>query len=373
MKFTINRNEFYTILQILNKAISSNSPQPSLRGIKIDVVKDSLILTASDSEISIQKTVYKNDENELNVLDEGSILVDAKYLLEMVRKVDSEKIEIEIIDGDVSRFIGGQAEYTINGLSPNNYPNIDFNRPSISLNIKKDDFVSIINQTAFACSSENIRPILTGVNFKLEGKKLICTATNSYRLSRKVVNIDDDQMFNVTIPAKSLNELKGILTLEENNDLEINLNDKKAQFIFSDTIFQTRLLDGSYPNTDNLFNQKENYSLEVNRYDLIKAIDRSSFIKNENMLINRLQCDGKEIIISNKNQEIGESSEVLQGKFEGDKLDISFFGNYCMDAAKAFEGDTIKLKIVGSNTAFQIVDVNDDSIVEIVPPVRTYN
>ena len=373
MQFSILKNELYSVLQMISRSISLNSPQPALRGIKIEAENKILTITGSDADVSIKKTITQNDDNHLNIQQDGSILVESKYLLEIVRKIDAEDIDVEVLDGTLSRFSGGNAQFKINGMNPKDYPNIDFSKPSKSFTMKADAFCEIIDQTAFATSSKETRPVLTGVNFVLNNGELACTATDSYRLSKKIIESDIQDEFNITIPAKGLNELKATVLVDNNEDIEINISDKKAQFISKDTIFQTRLLEGGYPETDKLIPKEFTSTLIMDRYDLIHAIDRSIFIKTDNMTINRLQCSSDEIVLTNKNQEIGESIEPLIGTYEGEPLDISFSGNYVLDALKALKGTSIKIQFTGQMRPFIITDDNDKSIVELVLPVRTYN
>ncbi len=373
MKISILKDELYNELQIVSKAISPISPQVSLRGIKIEAKDNKLVLTGSDADISIQKIINKNDDNKLNIIEEGNILVDVKYLLELVRKVDSEIIEIEILDGSLLYFHGGKAKYKINGLNPESYPKIDFKVNDESFSLKVKDLLNIINQTVFAVSKKDTRPILTGVNIKTQGNNLNCTATDSFRLTRKIIPFNYNNEFNVTIPAKVLNELKSSLQLLDNDsDILISINDKKAQFVFNDTIFQARLLDGEYPATDKLIPTEGqfNYYLDINRRDLINAVERSNFIKNENIITNKLDCSKEEIILSNKNQEIGEFEEELVGKFEGENFEIVFISYYMLDALKALSGDDVKIKFTEKMKAFIVSDPSDDSITELVLPTR---
>ena len=249
MNFKISKNVFYNYLQLVSKAISSNSPLPALSGIKIDVEKNKIILTGSDAEISIKKELDNEKYDDLNlvVIEEGSIVIESRYLLEIVRKIDSNEISFELIDGSFIKIVGKATEYKINGMRSTEYPSIDFNKPSKSFEIDSDVLLKIINQTTFATSDKEIRPVLTGVNFNIKNNVLECVATDSYRLAKKVVDIDTDLNINVTIPAKSLNEVaKSIFS---DGKITISLNDKKAQFYIDGTLVQTRLIDGSYPET----------------------------------------------------------------------------------------------------------------------------
>lgn len=372
MNFLINKNYFFNALQIVGHAISQNSPQPSLRGILIDVKKDYLVLTGSDADISIQKILKADEDNKLNVVEEGSLLIDAAYLMQIVKKLDADIINIEIIDGALTKFSGSSVVFKMNGMNVNDYPTIDFSKPMNSIKMNSTVLSDIIDQTTFATSPKETRPVLTGVNFKLENNILNCTATDSYRLAKKTIEFNSDISFSITIPSKSLNEVRGTVLLTA-KEIEIAQSDKKAQFWSDDMVLQTRLLDGGYPETNRLIPTEFKYTLVIGREDLIHAIDRTTFIKNDNMTINRLQCSTEEVILTNKSQEIGESHESLNATFTGEPLDISFSGIYVMDAAKALRGSQIKIQFTGEMKPFILSCDEDKTILQLVLPVRTYN
>ena len=115
--FKISKKEFLDALTVSSRAISSTTPLPSLSGIKISATEDSLILVSSDSNISIKTSINNNDTSTLIITEPGEIVLDARYLLEMVRKIDSEFINVEIIDGTFVRIYSGKSEYKINGIT----------------------------------------------------------------------------------------------------------------------------------------------------------------------------------------------------------------------------------------------------------------
>ncbi len=373
MKFSISKNELYAALQIVGHAISSTSPQPSLRGIKIDAENDQLILTGSNADVSIQKTLEKNEDNQLNIMEEGSILIEFRYLNDIVRKIDSDFILVEIIDGSLTKFSGNSAVFKINGMVARDYPIIDFSKPATFIKMNTQQLAEIIEQTTFATSTKEQKPVLTGVNFKLSDNMLNCTATDSYRLAKKTIALDFEGEFNITIPSKSLNDVKSTMLSDTNEEIEIAMNNKKAQFIIKNMIFQTRLLDGVYPETDRLIPKEFKYTLNMNKDDLIHAIDRTIFIKNDNMIINRLQCSSDEVVLTNKSQEIGESIENLVASFNGDPLDISFSGTYVLEAIRNLKGNNLVISFTGEMKPFILKTTDDDTVLQLVLPVRTYN
>ena len=163
------------------------------------------------------------------------------------------------------------------------------------------------------------------------------------------------------------------LAQDLNAEIEISLSDRKVQFTNESMTLQSRLLDGGYPETDRLIPKEFNYELSLSRNDLIHAIDRTTFIKNDNMTINRLSMSEHEVILSNRSQEIGESTEHLAGVYTGEPLDISFAGNYVLSAAKALRGNNIKIRFTAEMKPFILTGDDDDSVLQLVLPVRTYN
>ncbi len=379
MNFTVSKQQLYSALQEVNHAVPSNTPLPALKGIKIQATDtNSLILTASDSDISIQK-VLNNETNEgLNlVIDEpGSVVIDAKYVLDIVHKIDSDRISVEIIDGALTMFTGNTAQFRINGMRSSDYPTIDLSKPATEIRMKANLLSTIIDETCFAASDKETRPVLTGVNFHAHDGKLECTATDSFRLARKVIEFDQDVNFNITIPAKSLNQVKSILLGDGEQEIVIAENEKKAQFLNDSIIFQTRLLDGGFPETNRLIPTDFSYILTVDRASFIGALDRSMFIKNDNMTVNRLQCSQDDIIFSSSSQEIGEFKQSLLqdgATFEGEPLDISFSGVYVLQAVRALKSDKVVIKFNSEMKPFILVNPEDSSILQLALPVRTYN
>ena len=373
MNFSISKNAFAYAAGIVDHAISPTCPQPSLRGMKITARDNSLLLTGSNSDISIAKVVKADDDNQLVIVEEGTILIESRYLLDIVKKLDSEIITIEVIDGSLTRFSGERAVYKINGMNVIDYPAIEFSKPADSIVMKTGMLKDMIDQTAFATAIKETRPVLTGVNFKLNDHVLSCTGTDSFRLAKKTVPFNTDGSFNVTIPAKTLNDVKSTMITDTDEDIEIALNDKKAQFCIENMVLQTRLLDGSFPDTDRLIPETFNYVMSISRTELIRAIDRTTFIRSDNMSINRLQCSSEEVVLTSKSQEIGESREILPAVFTGDDLDISFSGNYVIEAARALKGDNITLNFSGDMRPFILKDEGDESVIQLVLPLRTYN
>ncbi len=373
MNFKISKRPFYTALTSVSHAISANSPIPSLSGIKIEALEDHLVLTASDSNISIQREVYASEDCELIIFEPGAVVIDSRYILEIVRKIDSDQLQLELVDGALTRISGHLAEFNINGISASLYPDIDFSKQAIEFSVQAKDLVKVIAQTVFAASDKETRPVLTGVNFRLVGNEFTAVATDSYRLAKSVVSLDNnDTNFSVTLPAKSLNEV--VKTLEDEDEVIMSVSDKKVQFFLNNTLIQTRLIDGLYPETDRLIPNEYAYEFEIDAQDLLNAIDRASFIKSDGISVVRLEASSDEVVISSKSQEVGSSFEkIVPQSYKGGDLSISFSGKYVYEAIRALNSSKVLIKFSGPMKPFVILNPGDDSVLQLVLPVRTYN
>lgn len=374
MKFQIAKNPFFNALQIVNHAIESNSSKPALNGVLIEATDDGLILTGSESFLLIQYKLNNtmDEDLQLSINETGSIVIDARYLLDIVRKMDSDVVHVEIIDGALTRFSGGNAEFKINGYRPSDYGSFDLSTPPTSFTMHSATLNQLIQDTVFATSTKDIKPNLTGVNLRSNGTSLIATATDSFRLAKKTILMECNE-FNITVPAKCLKEVRSIFNESE---LKIALDTKKIQFSSDRILLQSSLIEGGYPETDSLIPTVFSRKLIIDRQALIRAIDRTSFIKTDNMPVIRLHIKDKdEITISNKSQEIGESKEELTAiSYTGDPIDISFSGNYVIDAAKSLKEENVMIQFNAEMKPFVLTNAIDkDNLLQLVLPVKTYN
>ena len=201
MKFTIKRELLLNALVKVSKAISTKNLIPVLAGIKFELKKKKLILTASDNNITIQTMIEASDEFQIE--NEGSIIIQGKYILDIVRKLPDEYINVEVIDDLKIVVYTENSEFNLNGISESEYPNINLEESKKKIDISSNVFKSIIFQTAFASSNEESKPVLTGINFNIVGDILECNSTDSYRLARKVVklNKESEDNYNIVIPS----------------------------------------------------------------------------------------------------------------------------------------------------------------------------
>ena len=375
MKLTIKKELLLDALNKVSKAISTKNLIPVLAGIKFELKKKKLTLTASDNDITIQTVIESNSDEEFKIDSEGSIIISGKYILDIVRKLPEEYINIEVIDDLKILIFTENSEFNLNGISESEYPNIGLEESKKKVNIKAGTFKSIVNQTAFATSNEESKPVLTGLNFNIVGDVLECNSTDSYRLARKVVKLDkaSEENYNIVIPSHNIIEFSRILTDDE-EDVELHIFNNKILFKTGNLKFESRLINGTYPNTSNLLPDDSFLVINTNLNDFYNVIDRVSILtsdKEKNIVT--LETSGNTLILRSSSAEIGRVEEKMPiSKNNNEDIKISFSAKYMMEALKSFSTENVDIHFVGEVKPILIKSTEDETLTQLVLPIRTY-
>ena len=375
MKFTIKRELLLEGLNKVSKAISTKNLIPVLAGIKFDLTKKKLTLTASDNDITIQTSIVSTND-DFNIEKEGSILIQGKYILDIVRKLPDEFINIEVIDELKILIYTENSEFNLNGIDKKEYPNIDLSVSKNKIEIDGDTFKEVVNQTAFAASYEEAKPVLTGINFNIVGDTLEVNSTDSYRLARKIIKLSKEveENYNIVIPSHNIVEFSKIFSPTDDKKVEMYIFSNKILFIYDNIKFQSRLINGTYPNTTNLIPKETFLNIGVNLNEFYSVIDRASILtsdKDKNIVT--LETDGNTLYIRSSSMEIGKVEEKMYiTKESKENIKISFSAKYMMEALKTFNSFDIEIKFVCEVKPILINGQDDEGLTQLILPIRTY-
>ena len=372
MKFTIEKNILLENLTNVVKAISTKNIIPILNGVKFELNSEGLYLTASDSELTIKSFIEKKEIT--NIEKEGSIIIQSKYILDIIRKLPADLINFELMDGLKIKISSDNSQYDLNCLDPKEYPNLKLEENDNPIVIKGFTFKTIISQTAFAISTQELRPLLTGLNFKIVGDVFECIATDSYRLAKKIITLSkpSEEEINIVIPGKNIIELDKIIT--EDEDVEMHVFSNKVLFKYRNIIFQSNLLSGTYPNTSNLI--PNNFAIIVNTKlnNFYSAIDRAALLtqsKDKNIV--KMRIKNNQMVINSFASEIGKVEEKLDIETSNDaNIDISFSAKYMLDALKTIKDEEILILLNGEVKPIVIKSITDESLIQLILPIKTY-
>lgn len=375
MKLTIKKDLLLDALNKVSKAISTKNLIPVLAGVKFELKKNKLTLTASDNDITIQTVIESNSDDDFTVENEGSIIIQGKYILDIVRKLPDKYINIEVIDELKILIYTENSEFNLNGISESEYPNIGLEESKKKVIIKAGAFKNIINQTAFATSNEESKPVLTGINFNIAGDILECNSTDSYRLARKIVKLDkaSEENYNIVIPSHNVIEFSKILS-DEDEDIELHIFSNKILFKNGNLKFESRLINGTYPNTSNLLPDDSFLVITTSLNAFYDVIDRVSILtsdKEKNIVT--LETNGNTLILKSSSAEIGRVEEKMNiTKNNSEDIKISFSAKYMMEALKSFSTESVDIHFVGEVKPILIKSQEDESLTQLVLPIRTY-
>ncbi len=375
MKFKIKKELLLDALNKVSKAISTKNLIPVLAGIKFELKKKKLVLTATDNDITIQTTIDVVKEEDFVIESEGSIIIQGKYILDIVRKLPAEFINIEVIE-DLKILISTEnSEFNLNGISESEYPNIGLEESKKKIDISAGLFKSIVNQTAFASSNEESKPVLTGINFNIVGDILECNSTDSYRLARKVIKLskESEENYNIVIPSRNIVEFSRILG-DDTDNVEIHIFNNKVLFKVNNLKFESRLINGTYPNTSNLLPDDSFLIISTKLNDFYDVIDRVSILtsdKEKNIVT--LETQGDTLILKSSSAEIGRVEEkMVIAKNNKEDIKISFSAKYMMEALKSFSTENVDIHFVGEIKPILIKSNEDETLTQLVLPIRTY-
>ena len=379
MKFTINRNQFINQINNVQRAISSKTTIPILTGMKLVATQQGLIVTGSNVDISVQNLIAQdNEDNELEIASLGAIVLPARFFNEIIKKLPGEKFTLEIIENNQTLITSGNSEFTLNGLDANNYPHLPEVENNDQLTIAAEILHQLVNETVFSASTQENRPILTGLHLKITGNELLAVATDSHRLAQRKVTINNQSQnnYDIVIPAKSLVELVRSFRDSE-QDVKISISENQILFEFAQTLFYSRLLEGNYPATDRLIPQESSTQLEFEAKTLLDSVERASLLAHagrNNVVRLVIEKATKKATIYGNSPEVGTVEEDLQPlSLTGEDLEIAFNPDYLKDALRALGDTRIRLEFTAPLHPFTLKQTSDvENFIQLITPVRTF-
>lgn len=368
MKISLVREKLIKSLGSVLRIVSNQVTLPILSNIMLSSDNGRLKIAATDLELGMETWIGAK------ITKEGSITVPAKLFFELVNSITDEKIELEVIDNKI-KINGTKTKSMIKGLSANDFPLIPrIKSPIITSKINSGILKNSISKTGFASATDETRPVLTGVLLKFTKDNYTLAATDSYRLSEAKIphtnKLKND--LQVIVPKRTMNEL--IRIIDDNED-EVNVEVGENQIVFSlgDIYFISRIIEGSFPEYEQIIPKKFETELEVNRKELIDRLKTAMIFSRESANNIKVKIDSKAKVLSIKSysQQLGENeSEINLSKTTGNNVNFSINASYFIDALNAISGDFVTLKLVNSISPILIKSEKDVNYLCIIMPLR---
>lgn len=369
MKFMATKDNLINGINIVQKAISNKNAIPILSGIYLKAENGKLMLAATDLELGIECKV------PIQVIEEGEVVLPAKYLGDLVRKLPDTNLMFEYLPETISvKITYGQAETNIMGWKGEEFPAIADLQDEYALTINPMVFKSMIKQTIFCANADDVRPIFTGALMEVTHHDVLLVATDSHRLAYKKgkVNNLSDQDFKAIIPVKSLNEISRIIKDDPEDVLSIRCNRNQICFENSELRLISRLIDGMFPSYQQVIPSNYSTLIKVKRKLLQESIERANLFiaEKEGTSVIKFSISGNNINITSKS-DYGMVDENVQIYQEGDDLSITFNAKYLIDALKTMDFEDIDLTLGNTLSPAVFRPLNDESFLYLLLPLRS--
>lgn len=363
MKFSCTQENFSRGLNTVSHIASKNVSLPVLNNVLITAEKGVIKLTTTNLEIGINCQVRGKIEKE------GKITTQAKLLADYVNSLPNERVDLAV-EGDNLKIKCGQAQTNIKGSSVEDFPLIPKVERKKSFSLKTGDFKKAITQVIYAAASDETRPEISGIFVKCAANEIIMAATDSYRLAEKRVKSQKtSQSEGVIVPAKTLMELNRVLN-EETEEINFFINDNQALFIFNGIEMVSRLIEGQYPDYQQIIPTGGKTKVEVNTQEFIKRVKTTSLFCKPGINDISLEIKKEEIIVSASNSQLGQNVSNLTAKVEGEENSIVFNYRYLLDGLASIETEELILELTDNASPGLIRPKGLGDYTYIIMPIR---
>ncbi|MBO7214629.1 MAG: DNA polymerase III subunit beta [Clostridia bacterium] len=363
MKFVVNGSNLSEAVAKVVKAVSNKTTNPILEGIKLSVKGDELTLIATDTEISIEKTI------SASTYTEGETVVPGKTFAEFVKKIeDEDEIEFTLIENEL-KINYGSSEGFIQTFKAEEFPIINKDIKEKYFSLKQKDLKEIIAKSSFACSQDDARPLLKGCLLEIENDEITSIALDGFRLAlfRKKI-IEKSENFKIIVTQRTLNEIVRILDNDE--DVVTIIVQKNVLMCEVDgTVLISRLLEGDYIDYKNIIKEDHVTLVKVNKNQLLTAIERASVLNSDIKKIVKFDIKENYMTVSSSS-EVGKMSENVLINLEGKDLTISFNSKFVIEAIKAIDDEFINLYFINKINPCVIKPYSGNDYLYLIVPLR---
>ncbi|HSB88324.1 MAG TPA: DNA polymerase III subunit beta [Ilumatobacteraceae bacterium] len=362
MKFRCERDALAEALSTAGRAATGRTGAlPVLSGLRLELVGDKLTITGTDLDLTIQLSLTVGGDTD------GGVVLPARLAADIVRSLGAGKVEVAV-EGEEVSITGGRSQFSVRPLSFDDYPKLAAPTSS-SVTLPAAEVGEALRQVVRAASTDEARPILTGVLLTAENGGLRMVATDSYRLAvRDLANhqvLGTDQR--VLVPGRALSELQRLVGAGDT--LTMRLGDRDATFEVGETRLSTRLIEGEFPNYRQLIPTSHPNTLTVEREPLLEAVRRVKILAKDATPV-RLQMGGDTLRLTAITQDVGNASEELDASYEGSDLTVAFNPEYFAAGVEACSSDSVTLSTLDALKPAVVRGVGNDEYLYLLMPVR---
>jgi DNA polymerase-3 subunit beta len=366
MKFTISKPAFQDLLQVVLSAVPSKSTLPILSNVLIQADKEGLTLMATDLDISIRT------KGEAEVKTAGSVTVPAKRIGEIVRELPDTDVHVELKDKKI-HLACGNGSFVIVCMDPEDFPQLPQVDADKTVSLDTDILEKAVRRTAYAVSSDESRQMLTGVLLQFKGGELRMVGTDGHRLAKATFKgaFTGLEGRDLIIPPKALNQVVRLASGHAKVKLSVSKN--FAVFEVGATTIYSRLIDGNFPNYEQVIPKNNTKTFDVKREDLMSVLRRVSILADGVTRQVKMSLKPERVEFSVSTADVGEGREPIGIAYTGEPVDIGFNAAYLLEAMRTMSGDAVRFSVNTSTSPGVMIPVEggkDEELVCLVMPLR---
>lgn len=350
----------------MSRAVSTKATIPALEGVLIKAYNDNLNISGYNLEIGITTDI------EARVVKEGEIVLGAKLLLDIVRRLPEEIVSVETDDRMVTYITCGKADYQIVGMPSVEYPDLPTFQQTDGISVNSKVMRDMIRQTVYAVSDNTAKPIYTGSLYEISGGVLKIVAIDGFRMAIRSESVESESETSFVVPGKTQLEVLKLVNDDDSN-VDIIVGQRHITFKIKTYSVISRLIEGTFLDYKATIPASEKTTLVIKTRLMIESVERMSLLNSEKIQSPvRCKFAEDEIRLSCASS-VGRANDVISVPIIGDNVEIGFNNRYMLEALKNTDTDEVKLVLNGPVSPIVIKPVKGDSFLSIVVPVRLAN
>ncbi|MBQ9809362.1 MAG: DNA polymerase III subunit beta [Ruminococcus sp.] len=367
MKFICNKTELSEAISNVSRAVSPKSTIAALEGIKVKLTEGQVELTAYNLEMGIRTAITANTEGE------GEFVVSARLFSEFTRRMSGEEVTFNIDDNLTIIISCIATECSFQAMSADEYPELPVVDSERSFTVKQTILRSMINQTSYATSVNESKPVLTGELFDIEDGSFNMVAIDGFRLAIRNELTDCKEKYHFVVPKKALLEVSTLLKDDDEKLCTICTNERHIIFQIDNVLVISRLLEGAFHNYKLSIPGGFKTEAIVNKRDFSTCLERCSLLiddKNKSPI----RCEiGNGVMKINCKTGIGKINDALSADISGETVTIGFNNKLLLEALRAAEGDKVRIRLNGAMKVIEILPLEGESYIFLVMPIQLKN
>lgn len=342
MKFSCDKDVFLEAIVTTSKAASAKSTIPALEGILMELDGNVMSMTGYNLEIGIKTTIQvENGEN-------GNIVINAKRLCEIVRKMPSGVLDIVIENNNSATIKNGRTKMSIMCMSAEEYPQVPQANVENGFVMQQKTLRSMIMQTKYACAVTDTKPVFTGCLFEIQDNVLSVVAMDGLRIAvrQEPLTYENSKFI---VPAKSLDELSHLLSDEDDKNITISIEKNQISFEFGKYTMISRLINGEFLDFHKYIKHDDALFVEINCSDMINTLERGMLVISEKIKL-PLRCEfSSDTLTLSCTTALGSYNDQINIKYNGEPFTIGLNTKFLLDAFKASESSDVKFIMTGKS------------------------